>query len=395
MSNLMFFCIPAHGHMNPTIPVAARLTERGHRVRYYSFPEFREKIEAAGAEYVSCERFLPPAPENLDKKVGKDFSSLIGMVADTTIRMEGWIEGEMRAFRPDGILADSVCFWGKLFAQKYQIPLICSTTTLAFNSYTARLMKPGFGEILRSIAGMPRIRAKMELLKSHGYPVQDFLSVLQNDNDTWTILYTSRKFQPMAETFSGKYAFVGPSVEARLPVKTEKVSETRSPCIYISLGTVVNRQPQFYRRCIKALRDMDCQAVLSIGKNVRREELGEIPDHITVKPCVDQLSVLAGTDVFLTHCGMNSVNESLLMGVPMVLFPQHSEEKAVAWCARRLGTGVLLKRGTSKAIRKALTQVLTHESYRRAAGEMAEDFRRCGGAVMAAEFIERVLGAGR
>lgn len=55
MSNIMFFCIPAHGHTNPTIKVVEELVKRGHRVRYFSFEEFREKIERAGAEYIGCE----------------------------------------------------------------------------------------------------------------------------------------------------------------------------------------------------------------------------------------------------------------------------------------------------------------------------------------------------
>ena len=32
---IWFFCIPAHGHVNPTLPVVRELTRRGHSVRYY------------------------------------------------------------------------------------------------------------------------------------------------------------------------------------------------------------------------------------------------------------------------------------------------------------------------------------------------------------------------
>ena len=44
MKNIMFFCIPAYGHHNPTIAVVKELIKRGNRVRYYSFYEFQEKI---------------------------------------------------------------------------------------------------------------------------------------------------------------------------------------------------------------------------------------------------------------------------------------------------------------------------------------------------------------
>ena len=55
---IAFFCIPAHGHTNPMLPVAKELVTRGHSVRFYSFDEFREKIENTGAVYISCNPFL-------------------------------------------------------------------------------------------------------------------------------------------------------------------------------------------------------------------------------------------------------------------------------------------------------------------------------------------------
>lgn len=388
MSNVMFFNIPAHGHVNPTIAVVTELVKRGHRVRYYSVEEFQGKIENAGAEFVDIAPYMPPAPDNLDKKVGKDFAALIEMVVDTTFALSDIMEAEIKEFQPDCIVSDSVCFWGKLFAGKYNIPFICSTTTMAFNQYTARLMKQGLGEIVRMFTGMPRIQAKMKLLNENGYPAENFVSIIQNDNETNTIVYTSRKFQPMVETFSDRYVFVGPSVANIYPRGEKK----ERPQVYISLGTVLNNNVAFYKECIDALKDMECNVVISAGRNTDIAALGEIPDFFTVEPYVNQLEVLADSDVFVTHCGMNSVTESLYNGVPMVLFPQHSEENAVAIRTEELGAGVRLKKGKAKLIRKAVQEVLSDEKYRKAAQEIGDDFKQCGGARMAADFIERVIG---
>ncbi|MDD6571246.1 MAG: glycosyltransferase [Thermoflexaceae bacterium] len=388
MSNVMFFNIPAHGHVNPTIAVVTELVKRGHRVRYYSVEEFQGKIENAGAEFVDIAPYMPPAPDNLDKKVGKDFAALIEMVVDTTFALSDIMEAEIKEFQPDCIVSDSVCFWGKLFAGKYNIHFICSTTTMAFNQYTARLMKQGLGEIVRMFTGMPRIQAKMKLLNENGYPAENFVSIIQNDNETNTIVYTSRKFQPMVETFSDRYVFVGPSVANIYPRGEKK----ERPQVYISLGTVLNNNVAFYKECIDALKDMECNVVISAGRNTDIGALGEIPDSFTVEPYVNQLEVLADSDVFVTHCGMNSVTESLYNGVPMVLFPQHSEENAVAIRTEELGAGVRLKKGKTKLIRKAVEEVLSNEKYRKVAQEIGDDFRQCGGAVMAAQFIERVIG---
>lgn len=113
MSKIVFFSIPAHGHTNPTIPVVAELVKRGHQVWYYSFVEFQERIEAAGAIFIACDDFLPPlSEEELERKAGKDFAALIEMVADTTIAMDEKVCQELREIEPDCIVSDSVCFWG-------------------------------------------------------------------------------------------------------------------------------------------------------------------------------------------------------------------------------------------------------------------------------------------
>ncbi len=383
MACIFFFSIPAHGHVNPTLPLIRELAARGHRVVYYETEEFRAKIEAAGAEFVSVEPYMPPAPENIDKVAGRDFSALMEMVAQTTLSMEQKIAEDINREQPALIVGDSVCFWGRLFAKKHGIPFVCSTTTFAFNQHTARRMKKRPAEIIRMMLGMPRIEKSMQRLRGHGYPVGSFVDVIGNDDQTDTIVYTSRRFQPDGESFGDNYAFVGPSVAARYPRKPHA-----RPLIYISLGTVLHNAPGFYRRCIRALADMDCDAIISVGNAVTPDSLGRIPDHVQVFPRVNQLEVLASTDVFLTHCGMNSVSESLLCGVPMVLFPQHSEEEAVAGRAEELGAGLRLKRATPRSIRKALETVLAQSQYKAAAQAIAEDFSRCGGAKEAADFIE-------
>ena len=109
MSRIVFFSIPAYGHTNPTVEVVRQLVRRGHRVRYYSFEEFRAKLEGAGAEFVPCDTFLPPAPRDLGRRMGHDFSSLMAMVIDVTVAMEEKVLRELGEFRPDCVVADSIC----------------------------------------------------------------------------------------------------------------------------------------------------------------------------------------------------------------------------------------------------------------------------------------------
>jgi MGT family glycosyltransferase len=385
MSKIVFFSIPAHGHTNPTIPVVSELVCKGHEVWYYSFKEFQEKIEGAGAKFIPCDEFLPPlSQQELNRKVGKDFAALIEMIVDTTIALDEKVCTELREFQPDCIVSDSLCFWGKLFAKKLGIPYICSTTTLAFNQYTAKLMKRSIKEILGLVFGMSRINKKMQLLRSHGYEVDRFISIIQNDNETDTIVYTSKEFQPMAETFSDKYAFVGPSIRQSPVVLDERKSRK---LIYISLGTVLNQNKDFYQNCIKAFTDSSYDIMMSVGEKTEITSLGRISENFTVKNYVDQIAILQKADVFITHCGMNSVNESLYYGVPMVLLPLHSEQGVVADRVAELGVGEKLKGNRPKYLAKAVADVLGDPTYLENAQKLSENFRNAGGAIEAAGVI--------
>ena len=196
MSRIVFFSIPAYGHTNPTVEVVRQLVRRGHRVRYYSFEEFRVKLEGAGAEFVPCDAFLPPAPRDLGRRMGHDFSSLMAMVIDVTVAMEEKTLRELGEFRPDCVVADSICVWGKLYARRLGLPLVCSTTTFAFDQETAREMRPGPLEVFYTLVGLPQIGKRLALLREHGYEVEKLTELIQNDSETDTIVYTSRAFQP-------------------------------------------------------------------------------------------------------------------------------------------------------------------------------------------------------
>lgn len=383
MSKIVFFSIPAYGHTNPTIEVIRELTKYGHKVLYYSFDEFKEIIENAGAAFVSCDAYLPPAPPDLEKKVGKDFSALIEMLADTTMNLDEKVCTELREYKPDCIVSDSMCFWGKLFAIKLKIPYICSTTTFAFNQYTAKMLKRGFREIITMLVGMPHVNKKMKKLQEYGYAADGFLSIIQNDNNTDTIVYTSKEFQPMSETFSDKYYFVGPSITKTDDMPQKKQQTT----IYISLGTILNKDNNFYKNCLEAFRDTKYEVVMSVGERTNIKELGNIPENFHVENRVNQINVLQYSDVFITHCGMNSANESIYFGVPAVMFPQQSEEVMVAKRMEELGIGVILKNDTPEQIKKAVADVLKNNTYKTKAEIIAQSFKKAGGAKKAAEAI--------
>ena len=381
---IAWFCIPAHGHTNPTLGIVKELTAAGHQVYYFSFEMFREKIERAGAVFIGCDGydFEMEDKGNADR-VGKDKAFATELLVSSTLALDEMTTEKVREIRPDIVVSDSVAFWGKLVAMKHRLPYVSSTTTFAFNRYSAKYMKESPWDIAKMLFAMPKINKQIRRLQKKGYPVKGILDIVQNDNDTNTIVYTSKYYQPCSDTFSDRYHFIGPSIR---PI-TEPHEKTAEKTVYISMGTV-NQNREFYRNCIRALGQTDWQVIISMGTNT--EHFEDVPENIEIHESVDQMAVLSISDAFITHCGMNSASEGLYFRVPLVLFPQTPEQGAVAKRTEELGAGVMLKSISEDDILASLSKVLYETSYTANAGKGYDSFRACGGAKEAVAFLGEV-----
>lgn len=390
MRKIVFFCIPAHGHTNPTLGVVRELITRGHQVWYYSYNSMREKIQSTGATFVSCDDYdmeqkLTPKDA---ARVGKDLAFSTQILVDTTLALDDKVCADMAQLKPDCIVADSMAIWGKAIAMKLGIPFVSSTTTFAFNQHSAKVMKQSIGELIKMIFSMPKINKHMKRLQEKGYPINSILDILQNDDNTHTIVYTSPEFQPCSDTFSDKYAFVGPSIRPA----ADEIVKTKEKLVYFSMGTVNNDMVSLYQQCIAAFADTEYQVIMSVGNLVEIADFGKIPQNITVSAHVDQIAVLQKADIFISHCGMNSVNESLYFGVPLIMLPQTSEQGGVAERVHQLGAGVKLTKTDAASILGAVNHVFANPSYKQNAAAIADGFKRCSGRVGAADKIMQVCG---
>ena len=380
---IAWFCIPAHGHTNPTLGLVRELCSAGHEVYYFSFEMFKDKITDTGAVFIPCDSYGDMEQDDeAAEKVAKDTAFAAKVMVDATLALDEFIAEKINELKPDIIVSDSVAYWGKLAALKHKIPYICSTTTFAFNRYSAGYMKQGIGQLFKMLLSIPKINAQMKRLTDNGYPVKSFLDIVQNDNETNTIVYTSKMFQPCSETFSDRYHFIGPSMR---PV-TEKIEKTADKTVYISMGTI-NKNRDFYHNCIKVLSETDYQVIISMGSN--KDHFEGLPENIQLYESVDQMAVLSIADAFITHCGMNSTSEGLYYCVPLILFPQTSEQEAVARRVEELKAGLRLPSIKEEDILNSINTVINDKSYKENATKISESFKQAGGIKEAVAFIEQ------
>jgi MGT family glycosyltransferase len=422
MPKYVFLSMPAYGHVNPTLAVAQELVNRGQEVIYYLPEEFADAIRATGAGLRTYHSHLKDVaslvtPNNM---IGGRLQTIM---VDESLHVLPQVLERIRAEQADYIVYEFMCIWARIVIQTLKIPAIALRPTYAMNenfdwakivsqmvsnspaatahpaTSTGNGNGSSFSMTSQQMRQMPQNMLEMlakanndmaEICKTHHVPPIDIRSAFSHAEQL-NIIFIPKEFQPKGETFDNRYVFVGPSISPRREKNDfplDKLSDTQ-PILYISLGTVFNNQPEFFKMCVEAFGNQPWQVVLSYGKNIDPSVLGTLPKNFLVSPYVPQLEVLPRVRVFLTHCGMNSTMESLYYGVPMVAVPQMFEQAMTARRITEMGLGVTLEKEmiTPATLRQTVAHVANDPAIRQRVQNMQQITRSAGGYQRAAEAI--------
>jgi MGT family glycosyltransferase len=387
MGTAYFFNLPYHGHINPCLPLIQALTRRGERVIFYGPDEFRPATEASGATF--------RAFNYKEERQGCGLMVLGEWQIRVTEECLGQLVADAHRDAPDYLVVDYACLWGRSLAQHLQLPAVVLHTTTPLPWRYTQAARITIRELRRSaelrrtfmkfLQGDHRL-AKRWKLPRIGVP---FSLIAPRYGDLRLVLADREMCTNNGEPHP-RYIFLGPCVRTSgfshgeaLPPLDDR------PLVYVSLGTVWNKRPQFFSTCVDAYRDSDFQVLISHGGGASVAELGPIPSHIHLRTHVDQIDVLRRAAVFLTHGGMNSVCEAALAGVPMLVFPQAVDQFSQANYVRSQGAGIVLTPSdiTAEALRQATETVLANPAMRTRSRELGLRLRNNGGAEQAADLI--------
>ncbi len=348
---------------------------RGEHVIYYCTEEFREKIEQTGAEF-------RPYKGRINKfEISNDdmFRALVLINAMTVDKLEHNLD-EIRDERPDYIVHDSLCTWGKHIASIAGVPAVnlMHSYPLTRSSFGLRLetlsliLKVGLHKVASRFnpgSAANSLKKKYNINLSHSDALINF--------EDLNIIYTSKYMAPKIDESEDSYHFVGPSLFFRddksdFPFEKLKGKQV----VYISLGTLHCNNPAFYRMCIDAFLGKDCTVIISVGMEVDLQQLPGAPDNFIIRKSVPQQKLLEHTSLFITHAGMNSVNEAICAGVPMLLLPHQFEQKMIARKIEELGIGIHMAIGDldEKSLVASSEKITSGSSFKQRALELSELF---------------------
>jgi MGT family glycosyltransferase len=390
-----FVNMPASGHINPTLPLVEELVARGHRVSYATGPDRLEQVRAAGAEPVELPTEMPNHPPGSGFEFTPErMAQMLEHFHDDARASLPLLLEHYRADRPDAVCHGTAALTGAMLAELIEVPEVALVPHFAGNeqfSLWQDFIPEDFDFAHPELVAQ---REKMQAFTAE-YGVTTAPQPMGGTPAPLNLVFLPEEFQLRPETFDDRFVFLGPSLGSR-GRETYEPADPDKPLLFISLGTVFNDRPEFYRSCFEAFGDSDWQVAMSISHRVDPEALGTPPANFDVRPSFPQPAVLTKASVFLSHTGMNSTMESLHAGVPLVAVPQMPEQEANARRAEELGLAkrfdTLTSLPTAEQLRTAVDEVAADEQMRARAAEMSAAVRACGGARAGADVLENHLG---
>ena len=145
-----------------------------------------------------------------------------------------------------------------------------------------------------------------------------------------------------------------------------------NPLIYCSLGSQSYRYFRqaagtFLSLVVKSfLQREDYQLVLHIGRDRSVEEFAGLPARIKVCSWAPQLTILKRASAAITHGGLNTIQECIYSGVPMVVFPSVNDEPGNAARIVYHGLGVRgnLQRCSVQQLLSMIDEVIENQLYK-------------------------------
>jgi len=157
------------------------------------------------------------------------------------------------------------------------------------------------------------------------------------------------------------------------PLPSWVTSDSSTPLVYVTFGTVFNRDIGLLATAISGLRDLPIRLVVTVGPAGDPLALGTQPSNVHVARYLRQSDLLSACTAVVSHAGSGTLLAALAAGLPQLCLPQAADQFRNAAACVGAGAGIELQpeKITVDTVRNAATQLLGQTSFRERARQLA------------------------
>jgi UDP:flavonoid glycosyltransferase YjiC (YdhE family) len=421
----LFTSAPFVGHLGPLLAQADELVHRGWRVSVACLEDGRRLVtEHAGVDFLS----LGTADIRLDEidalrtKITEERSFSRSMLTIIKTLGRGWTDAYDRTLailqeqNPDIVIADLSSTAAISAAETSSLTCVINNPDLL--TVLPHGLLPPAPDVPLLLSG--KSRRSLTRLDRWSYPLQRMASVwltglivarplnaarhqrglpgidFQRWFDDKLILVDSAFGLEYPRPLPPNVQMVGPmqtSDASELPADYARWFEQGPPVVFANLGTIARPWPELLQRMAAAFVAEDFRVLWVVPEEVQSLLPAGVAANIRIERWVpSQTGVLHHPNVraFVSHCGVNSVHESILGGTPVVGIPLFAAQGDMALRVEDAGVGSRLDkhRFTPEQLRTRIRQAIQSDAFRAQIAVLRETFVLAGGASRAADLIE-------
>ena len=362
---VLFTCYPGYGHLQPMLPLAAAMRDRGDEVAFATGADLVPRVHALGywafatglssaeAERRFRARFpgtdaLPP-DERLRVVVPNMFVDIAARerAVDLVPLVQSW--------KPDLVVHDVTEMAAPLAAHLAGVERIAhGISVLAPDAAQTAIVAPAVERIYTD------------------WGVEDATDVFLDAT------YLDICPPGLAVGGANPFARVQP-IRPGLPPATagERLPAAIADLPYdvtvlVTLGTVVNDTPGVFEAVLEGLHDEQLNVVVTVGPDRDPADLRPQPPHVVVERYLPYSLLMPRVDAVVSHAGAGTLLGSLAAGLPSVLLPHGAEQfvNAASACASGVAEMLTPDAITPSTVRALVRQVLDEPRYRSAAWQV-------------------------
>jgi len=362
---VLFVCVPAAGHVTPTLPLAGAFARASCQVTVASGPDVAATVAGAGlafrqigppmAEWFAALAARTPGPPGAglppDSVERYFIPRLFGEVGLSALQQD--LDALVGEWAPDLVVFEPHALAAPLVAARHAVPAVHHGIGLRWSPLVVDLAGDAVTPAW-SATGLPAP-------PSAGLDSGTTLAVFPPALDPGPADVAVQRLRTTAPCEAG----------APLPVD---LPDPDRPLVYVTLGTSFN-EPAVFSTILEALAGLPVTVLVTLGRGRSADELGPVPSDVVVAGFIPQEKVLPHCTAVVHHGGAGTALGVLAAGLPSVVLPRGADNFAIADRIAAAGAAAVVGPGslTVAAVRDAVRTVLDRPEPRAGAQSIARE----------------------